>query len=110
MSRDDDISGLSPQDLQRVCLYIEDRFVNAVTPLAIRLQRELPGVRDTNPTLETAQRAVDRILEVVDEVRWLAERSITPGFPRGLNREAYGKKRRSSQGVHQFILEQAMPD
>jgi hypothetical protein len=72
---DDDLSRLNPEDLQRVCVYIEDRFVNAVTPLAVRLQRELPDHIARNPTLQVAQRVVDRILAVVEEVRSLSVKS-----------------------------------
>jgi hypothetical protein len=77
MLPDDDLSILDPEDLQRVCVYIEDRFVNAVTPLAVRLQGELPDHVATNPTLQVAQRVVDRILAVVEEVRSLSDRSAS---------------------------------
>ena len=59
---DDDLSSLSVEDLARVIRFIEDRFINAVAPLAIRLQMELPGVMAADASLQAAQKAVARVL------------------------------------------------
>jgi hypothetical protein len=76
MLQDDDLSRLAPQDLRRVHAFIEDRFVNAVTPLAMQLQMEMRAIPATGHTLEIAQEAVDRVLAVVEEVRSLVDRSM----------------------------------
>jgi hypothetical protein len=69
---DDDLSKLSPEDLRRVCLYIEDRVGNAINPLAVRLQMEMPGTLAADVTLQAARRTVDRLMAIIKEVRTLA--------------------------------------
>jgi len=72
---DDDLSKLSSEDLRRVCLFIEDRFVNAVAPLDMELQRQMPGVMAADVVYQRARRAVDRVLQIVGEVRGLTAAS-----------------------------------
>jgi hypothetical protein len=74
---DHDLSQLSPDDRLRVCRWIEDRFVNAITPLGMRMQREPRVVIDCDPTLQAAAKAVERVMDGVDEARVLA--GIRPG-------------------------------
>jgi len=70
MQRSDDVlAHLAPEDLGRVRRWIEDRFVNAVCPLAIRLNLEMPWMLRADRTLQEAKRAVDRVLAAVEEVR-----------------------------------------
>jgi hypothetical protein len=69
---DDDLRNLGPEDMLRVRRWIEDRFVNAVYPLAIRLMMENPRGRQRNRTVQEAKRTVDRVLEAVEEVRKMA--------------------------------------
>ena len=71
---DVDLSRLSPSDLALVRRWAEDRLINAVTPLDIRLQLEQPGVLACDLTCQEARRTVERIVGIVDEVRALAER------------------------------------
>ena len=66
---DDDLTTLSPEDLDRVCRWVEDRFVNAVTPLAMELQKDRSGTLCADRTLLIAKRAVKRVLAAVEEVR-----------------------------------------
>jgi hypothetical protein len=69
---DDDLSGLTPQDLARVCCWAEDRFVNAVAALEYRLGLEPPGMLACDATLQVAQHAVAQVLAGVEEVRALS--------------------------------------
>lgn len=69
---DDDLSRLSPEDLARVRRWVEDRFVNAIQPLALRLDMEMPGTIRADPALQEARRTVDRVLARVEEIRALA--------------------------------------
>jgi hypothetical protein len=69
---DDDLSKLSPEDLRRVRRWVEDRMINAIYPLSIRLQMEMPGTMGADLTLQEARGAVDRVMEAVEEVRKLA--------------------------------------
>ena len=69
---DDDLKNLGPEDLLRVRRWIEDRFVNAVYPLAIRLMMENPRGHQRNRTVQEAKKTVDRVLEAVEEVRKMA--------------------------------------
>jgi acetoin utilization deacetylase AcuC-like enzyme len=64
-----DLSTLHPEDLERVCRWVEDRFINAVTPLAIRMQIEFPDGPCADRTLQAAQWAVKGVLEAVEELR-----------------------------------------
>ena len=68
---DDVLTNLPPEDLGRVRLWIEDRFINAVCPLAIRLNLEMPWMLSADRTLQEAQRAVERVLAAVEEIRRL---------------------------------------
>jgi len=77
---DDGLSTLHPEDLRRVCLWVEDRFVNAVTPLAIRIQTEIGDGPCVDRTLQVAQWAVKGVLEAVDELRTMTgETARVPG-------------------------------
>lgn len=70
---DDDLTRLRPEDLHRVCRWAEDRLINAVTPLVIRLQNQKPpGGPQRDQVLLAAQRAVNQVLAAVEEVRWIA--------------------------------------
>ena len=71
---DTDLSRLSPTDLARVRRWAEDRLINAITPLDIRLQMQMPGVMAADNVYREARRTVERILGIVEEVRDLAER------------------------------------
>lgn len=66
---DDVLASLAPEDLGRVRRWIEDRFINAVCPLAIHLNREVPWMLSADRTLQEAQRAVERVLAAVEEIR-----------------------------------------
>jgi hypothetical protein len=66
---DDSLAGLRPEDLGRVRSWIEDRFINAVCPLALRLNMEMPWLLSKDRTLQEAQRTIDRVLAAVEEVR-----------------------------------------
>ena len=104
---DCDLRKLSKEDLALVRRWAEDRLINAVTPLDIRLQlepltRNVPvadhgdprlsrgeipcqgGVLACDLTCQEARRTVERILGIVEEVRALAER------------KAHGAERRKS--------------
>lgn len=69
---DDDLSQLAPADRLRVCRWVEDRMINAINPLAIRLQQEMPGSIAADPTLRYAIHAVQRVQAAVAEIRALA--------------------------------------
>ncbi len=75
---DDDLSPLCPEDLSRVCRWAEDRLVNAVTPLAIRLQGEMAGGVCADHTLVAAQWAVSRVLAAVEEIRRIIQSRRIP--------------------------------
>ena len=66
---DDDLRHLAPEDLNRVRRWVEDRFVNAVCPLAVRLRLSMPENLRSDYTLQTALVAVERVMAAVDEVR-----------------------------------------
>jgi hypothetical protein len=66
---DEALAKLGPEDLGRVRSWIEDRFVNAVCPLALRLNMEMPWLLSKDSTLQEAQRTIERVLAAVDEVR-----------------------------------------
>jgi hypothetical protein len=66
---DDALANLTPEDLGRVRSWIEDRFLNAVCPLALRLNLEMPWLLSRNPALQEAQRTIERVLAAVEEVR-----------------------------------------
>jgi hypothetical protein len=66
---DDSLASLRPEDLGRVRSWIEDRFINAVFPLALRLNMEMPWLLSKDRTLQEAQRTIDRVLAAVEEVR-----------------------------------------
>ena len=69
LSLDDDLKQLAPEDLNRVRRWVEDRFVNAVCPLAVRLRLSMPESLRSDCTLQTALVAVERVMAAVDEVR-----------------------------------------
>jgi hypothetical protein len=71
---DDDLASLPPEDLSRVRRWIEDRFINAVCPLMLRLRLEMPRLLNADRTLQEAQRTVDRVMAAVDEVRRIDEK------------------------------------
>lgn len=66
---DDALTNLKPEDLGRVRSWIEDRFLNAVCPLALRLNLETPWVLSEDRTLQEAQRTIEKVLAAVEEVR-----------------------------------------
>jgi len=63
------LASLRPEDLGRVRSWIEDRFINAVCPLALRLNMEMPWLLTKDRTLQEAQRTIDRVLAAVEEIR-----------------------------------------
>jgi hypothetical protein len=75
---DIDLSTLRPEDLHRVRSFLEHELGNIICPLAIRLQMEAPGTKRCDPTLQTAERTVARIAELVatvkrlDDAAWIA--------------------------------------
>lgn len=69
LSLEDDLKQLTPEDLNRVRRWVEDRFVNAVCPLAVRLRLSMPENLRSDYTLQTALVAVERVMAAVDEVR-----------------------------------------
>ncbi len=66
---DDDLKRLAPEDLDRVRRWVEDRFINAVCPLALRLRLSVPEHLRSDHTLQVAMVAVERVMAAVDEVR-----------------------------------------
>jgi hypothetical protein len=66
---DEALAKLRPEDLGRVRSWIEDRFVNAVCPLALRLNMEMPWLLSKDSTLQEAQRTIERVLAAVEEIR-----------------------------------------
>ena len=70
----DDLSSLGREDLARVCRWAEDRLINAVTPLDARLQMQCPGTIRADVVYQEAQRAVQRVLAAVEEVRAISRR------------------------------------
>jgi hypothetical protein len=68
-SLDDDLKHLAPEDLARVRRWVEDRFVNAVCPLAVQLRLSMPENVCFDSTRQVALVAVERVLAAVDEVR-----------------------------------------
>jgi len=73
---DDGLDLLSTDDLRRVVRFIEDRFVNGVSPLSVRLQMEQPGVMRCDPTLQAARAAVERVLGAVNEARQILRKRL----------------------------------
>jgi hypothetical protein len=107
---DDDLTTLRPEDLQRVCRWAEDRLINAVTPLVIRLQdQKPPGGLQRDQVLLAAQRAVNQVLAAVEEVRWMAGEA-TLCAKDGLS--AAMPVMSSARGVRSFTAElpQLLPD
>lgn len=82
-----DLEKLSPDDLRRVCHWAEDRFVNAVTPLAVQLQLDERGGGEH--TLAAARWAVRRILDAIDEVRRISAHG-TPREPAAAPAQSLG--------------------
>jgi hypothetical protein len=68
----DEVAAFSPEQRRVVCRLIEDRFVNAIAPLSVRLQREPPINFTCDRTLQEAQRTVDHVMRCVNEVRRMA--------------------------------------
>jgi hypothetical protein len=74
----EEIALLSLDQRRAVCRLIEDRFVNAIAPLSVRLQRE-PAINFTcDRTLQEAQAAVKHVMEHVNEVRRIAGVRVDP--------------------------------
>ncbi len=70
---DADLRSLTPETLAVVRRYLEDRLINAVTALDIRLQMQMPGTMAADVVYQEARRTIARILEIVEEVRALAK-------------------------------------
>jgi hypothetical protein len=75
---DCDLSRLSPEDLARVRHWAEDRILNAITPLSFRLQcrgeaclAPTESAMACDKVLQAATRAVERLENIVAEVRAL---------------------------------------
>jgi hypothetical protein len=68
---DADLTQLSLADLHRVQTFIEDRFVNAVVPLATYLQMPDSLPPSTDLTRSYAQATVQKVMQIVNEVRRL---------------------------------------
>ncbi len=66
---DCDLSRLAPEDIARVRRWAEDRILNAITPLSYRLQLAPPWAIACDKTLLAATRAVERLENIVAEVR-----------------------------------------
>ena len=73
MTLDDDLSKLNPTDLERVVRWVEDRMINAIMPLDVYLQQEMPRSLRADRTLQAAQVAVRKVMAAVEEVRRMAE-------------------------------------
>jgi len=74
----DEIAALSLDQRRAVCRLIEDRFVNAIQPLSIRLQRESPVNLACDVTLQEAQRTLERVMAHVNEIRQVAGVRVDP--------------------------------
>lgn len=68
-----DLTQIPPEHLAVLRRWVEDRFVNAVTPLSIRLQREPHGNFLCDLTLREARKTVDHVMEHVNEIRALSD-------------------------------------
>lgn len=70
----DDLRRLSPADRLTVCRFIEDRFLNAIHPLAaiLGILAERPESLVRLDLSRIAHRTVDRVLDAVSEVRTIA--------------------------------------
>ncbi len=80
---DTDLTKLSVEDRRIVCAWVEDRFINAITPLGSRLQMEPPGMMAADRTLQVAQKAVEHVMEHVEEIRALARGQQAAGSRQG---------------------------
>lgn len=92
MDLNQDLSKLSKEDLAIVRRWVEDAFVNAICPLATRLQMEMSGTLAADKTLQAAQVAVRKVMEKVEFVRDLAER------------KAHGAERRKPDQVNPDLM------
>jgi hypothetical protein len=79
----EDVAALSLDQRRAVCRWVEDRFVNAIQPLALRLQRESPVNMGCDETLQVAQRAVEHVMEHVNEIRQAAGMRVDPRWEGG---------------------------
>jgi len=70
---DMDLTQVCPAARARLLAWVEDRMINAVTPLHGRLQilEQRPSAEATAAALKAAQAAVDQVLARVDELRRL---------------------------------------
>lgn len=75
---DCDLSKLAPDDLVRVLRWVEDRMINAIAPLDMRLSLEPPGAMDCDKTLQAGKRACARVMEHIAELRRLAGEGSHP--------------------------------
>jgi hypothetical protein len=84
MPPEDELAGLGPADLAAMRAWVEDRMINAIAPLAMRLQLlELaPGPEAQAAVLGAARHAVERVLLHIEALRRRGsrvERACNPG-------------------------------
>jgi hypothetical protein len=68
----DEVATWTLEQRRVVCRLVEDRFVNAIAPLSVRLQRESPVNLACDGALQEAQRTVEHVMRCVNEVRRMA--------------------------------------
>ena len=62
-------------------------MINAIYPLSIRLQMEMPGTMGADLTLQEARGAVDRVMKAVEEVRAVARQKAESSRQKAVTRE-----------------------
>jgi hypothetical protein len=107
-SLDCDLRKLALEDLAIVRRWAEDRLINAVTSLDIRLQLQQPGVLACDLTCQEARRTVERILGIVEEVRKLAAGSSQ--LAASAERKAHGAERRKVEQNNPDLMPLQNPD
>lgn len=68
----DDLRRLAPADLQIVLAWVQDRMLNAITPLDMRLQMEMPGSIAADPALQAGVHACRRVQAAIRELQAVA--------------------------------------
>jgi len=65
----DDLTRLSRDDLRIVLAWVQDRMLNAITPLDMRLQMEMPGSLAADPALQAGVHACRKVQAAIRELQ-----------------------------------------